>query len=215
MFMKRKSNNSNNDTSEMILDEGNIRPDPFEQFHKWYRQAMRDNVQEPDVMALATVGISGQPSCRMVLLKSYDDHGLTFFTNYKSEKANHLKLNNKAALTFYWKEQQRQVRIEGKVKKLPGRISSEYFNTRPYDSRINACISPQSRIIPDRIFLEESRETFIAGLGVKQPTRPEYWGGYLLVPDMFEFWQGRPSRLHDRFRFLKTGNIWKHIRLAP
>jgi len=213
--MKKKSLNSYDGTSDLILDERNLIPDPNQQFHRWYQEAIRAKIAEHDAMAFSTVDRNGQPSCRMVLLKNYNAEGLTFFTNYESIKARHLEMNPQAALTFYWKEQQRQIRIEGKVKKLPGRISTAYFNTRPLDSRINAIISPQSQVIPDRVFLDVRRETLIAGLDGKQPSRPKHWGGYYLVPSMFEFWQGRPNRLHDRFRFLKTGQTWKYIRLAP
>jgi len=189
--------------------------DPFLQFAKWYGEAEKLKVKEPNAMAFATVDSYGHPSLRMVLLKGFNSKGFVFFTNYESRKGKQLLLNPYAALTFYWKEQERQIRLEGKVKKISARESDHYFQTRSLESRINACISPQSCLIPDRTFLEVLGESLIWDLNGKSPSRPDTWGGYCLFPHRIEFWQGRPHRLHDRICYTLKQRTWIHVRLAP
>jgi pyridoxamine 5'-phosphate oxidase len=204
----------------IVLKERKIREeeylhDPVRQFRLWFGEAEKARVPEHHAMALATVDSKGHPSLRMVLLKGFDEKGFVFFTNYESRKGIQLSSNPNAAITFHWKELEKQIRIEGKVKRVTFRESDEYFHSRPFESRINACISPQSCIIPDRDFLEVMRESFIHDLQGNSPSRPKNWGGYRLSPVMIEFWQGRPHRLHDRIRYTLYKKSWTHVRLAP
>jgi pyridoxamine 5'-phosphate oxidase len=197
------------------LDEKLVNPDPLKQFSLWFDEAIHASVEEPNAMVLSTADADGNVSGRVVLLKGIEDHGFVFFTNYGSQKGLQMAANPKAALTFLWYAMERQVRVEGRVVKA-GRAESEtYFNSRPFDSRISACISRQSAVIPDRTFLESSRENFIHDMEGKLPECPENWGGYLLIPTMIEFWQGRAHRLHDRLRYRLNGESWILERLAP
>jgi pyridoxamine 5'-phosphate oxidase len=206
--------NIRKDYQKNILDERHALKDPFAQFGLWIEDAVQRGIEDATAMALATVSEKGFPSVRMVLLKGFDARGFVFFTNYQSRKARHLDSNNNAALTFYWKEAERQLRIEGCCEKVSAQESEEYFNSRPTDSRISAIISPQSKKIPGRPFLEKLKNDFLES-GAK-PKRPENWGGYRLKPLYFEFWQGRPNRLHDRIVYCPTeGGEWKMRRLAP
>jgi len=198
------------------LDEASVNPNPFLQFDKWMSEAIKADVPHPTSMLLATSGADAQPSCRVVLLKHSDEKGFQFFTNYESKKGRQLSENPKAALTFFWMKLERQVRIEGITEKLPAEISDDYFDTRPFESRLSAAVSPQSSLISGR----EELETFKNQLRQKHTNqnipRPSNWGGYLLKPNYFEFWQGRESRLHDRIIYVfeeMTGWIVK--RLAP
>jgi pyridoxamine 5'-phosphate oxidase len=197
------------------LDYENLDPNPFNQFRYWLNEALRSQVMEPTAMTLATVGSDGSPSARIVLLKDVDADGYTFFTNYESKKGKQLEVNPKAALVFFWPELERQVRIEGKVIKALRRTSDEYFNVRPEGSKIGAWSSPQSRRIPNREYMESLHNDYLQLFRNKMLERPENWGGYKLIPALYEFWQGRENRLHDRFEYTLNGNIWEIYRLAP
>jgi pyridoxamine 5'-phosphate oxidase len=206
--------NIRKDYLKNTLDEKQINKDPLLQFHQWLSEAINSGVEEPTAMVLSTVSEKGFPSSRMVLLKDADEKGFVFFTNYNSRKGKHLKQNPNASLLFFWKEPERQVRIEGSVIKVEASESDAYFNSRPEESQINAIISPQSEKISGRDFLEHSVNDFIKSK--KEIKRPEHWGGYILKPKYYEFWQGRQGRLHDRIIFCQGQNDeWKISRLAP
>jgi pyridoxamine 5'-phosphate oxidase len=196
------------------LDETHIHPDPVVQFNTWMEQAIMAGIEEPTAMTLATATTDGIPSARMVLLKGADRRGFVFFTNYRSRKGKELDANPAAALVFFWKELERQVRIEGKVFRLSTDESNEYFSSRPEESQVNAIISPQSEIISSREKLLDLREYYLKNHSGPH-IRPEHWGGFCLVPSAIEFWQGRPGRLHDRILYSASGIIWKIKRLAP
>jgi len=197
-----------------VLLESEASPSPFDQFRRWFDEALAAKVPEPNAMTLATVDASGQPSARTVLIKGYDERGFTFFTNYLSRKGLELAANPRAALLFFWQPLERQVRIEGTVEQVPPEESDEYFHSRPAGSRIGAWTSEQSKPVTREV-LEARERQFRARYG-DQPPRPPHWGGYRLVPTAFEFWQGRPSRLHDRLRYLPDGKSgWQIDRLSP
>ncbi|MGZ5038657.1 MAG: pyridoxamine 5'-phosphate oxidase [Usitatibacter sp.] len=196
------------------LDEADVDRDPLKQFGVWMVEAIHAQVPEPTAMTLSTADAKGHPSGRIVLLKGLDPVGFVFFTNYESRKGRELAANPFAALTFLWKELERQVRIEGRVEKVSAEESSAYYLTRPVGSRIGAWASPQSRVIENRAWLEERWKTLGAEHG-DDPERPPHWGGYRLVPEYLEFWQGRMSRLHDRVAYNRLGNAWEVARLAP
>ncbi|WP_447642352.1 MULTISPECIES: pyridoxamine 5'-phosphate oxidase [Chitinophagaceae] len=197
------------------LNESDIVKDPFEQFNVWWEEAVKSEIDEVNAMTLATVGLDGIPSARIVLLKAFDTDGFEFFTNYESQKGKELVANPNAAMVFFWKELQRQVRIQGKVEKVSPAESDRYYNSRPYSSRIGAWSSPQSTPIVGRTILEENVAKYAAQYSNEVP-RPPFWGGFRLVPSLFEFWQGRSSRLHDRFQYRLTENkSWNIERLAP
>lgn len=202
-------------SGEMELTD--LNENPIRQFHNWFQAAILANVNEPNAMTLATCTPDGKPSARIVLLKNYEERGFTFFTNYESRKGEELRANPYAALVFFWREQHRQVRIEGKVEKIPAEHSEEYFQSRPIGSQIGAWSSPQSKSIPNREALvsrvESTQKRFE---GQDKLPLPEFWGGYLLRPTAIEFWQGQRSRLHDRFRYeLQADDNWSLERLAP
>ena len=197
------------------LNEDASHADPLKQFEQWLKEAIAAEVPEPNAMTVATVASNLRPSTRVVLIKGYDERGITWFTNYDSRKGQELAGNPYAALQFHWVELERVVRIEGRVGTTSADESDAYYRTRPLDSRIGAWASPQSQVIPSRTVLV----TEAARVGAKyllDPPRPPHWGGYRLVPDTFEFWQGRRSRLHDRLRYsLQADGAWSRQRLAP
>jgi pyridoxamine 5'-phosphate oxidase len=196
------------------LLETELAPNPLSLFQIWFDQAVKAECPEPNSMTLATADAAGNPSARIVLLKGADDAGFSFFTNYESQKGKELAVRPNAALLFHWHELERQVRIKGTVDRVSADESDAYFNSRPAASRIGAWASPQSAEIPNREFLEEAEKRYSAEFGDKPP-RPAHWGGYRLHPTEIEFWQGRPSRLHDRIHYQLTGDQWRITRLAP
>ncbi|MGK2897850.1 MAG: pyridoxamine 5'-phosphate oxidase [Burkholderiaceae bacterium] len=196
------------------LDESASLPDPVDQFAAWLQQALDARLPEPNAMTLATVGANGRPSSRVVLIKGADARGLVWYTNYDSRKGRELAANPYASLQFHWVELERVVRIEGRVERTSDAESDAYFASRPLDSRIGAWASPQSQVIASRAVLVANAAKFGAQF-LLQPPRPPHWGGYRLVPDAFEFWQGRRSRLHDRLRYRLDAGRWLRERLAP
>jgi pyridoxamine 5'-phosphate oxidase len=196
------------------LDESASLADPMAQFELWLQQAIDAKVPEPNAMTLATVGANGRPSTRIVLIKGFDARGIAWYTNYDSRKGRELAGQPFAALQFHWVELERVVRIEGRVEKTTAAESDAYFASRPLDSRIGAWASPQSTVIESRAVLVANAAK-ISARYLMQPPRPPHWGGYRLVPDAFEFWQGRRSRLHDRLRYRLAEGSWVRERLAP
>jgi pyridoxamine 5'-phosphate oxidase len=196
------------------LDESASAADPIAQFRLWLQQALDAELPEPNAMTLATVGADGRPSTRVVLIKGFDERGFVWYTNYDSRKGRELAGNPFAALQFHWVELERVVRIEGRVEKTDAAQSDEYFKSRPLDSRIGAWASPQSQVIASRALLVANAAKYGAQF-MLHPPRPPHWGGYRLVPDRFEFWQGRRSRLHDRLRYRLDAGTWVRERLAP
>jgi pyridoxamine 5'-phosphate oxidase len=198
------------------LLEKDLDPDPMRQFANWWQQALESKIEEPNAMTLATCSASGRPSARIVLLKGIENNGFVFFTNYLSRKGTEIHDNPFVSLLFFWKELERQVRIEGKITRVAAKESDEYFSSRPKESRIGAWSSPQSRVIESREILQKNVEKYNAQFAEGIIPRPEFWGGYQVQPDHIEFWQGRPGRLHDRLRYaLAENNTWKIERLAP
>ena len=206
--------NLRKDYKSASLSESDVASSPFIEFDKWLREAMAGELPEPTAMTVATVGTDGRPSTRVVLLKGVDERGLVWFTNYHSRKGRELANNHFAALQFHWVELERVVRIEGRVEKVSEAESDAYFETRPLESRIGAWASPQSETISSRAVLVARAAEFAAKF-LLRPPRPPHWGGYRLLPDRFEFWQGRPSRLHDRIVYRLDGGAWHTARLAP
>lgn len=196
------------------LDESASLADPLAQFELWLQQAITGELPEPNAMTLATVGADGRPSTRVVLIKGCDARGIVWFTNYHSRKGRELAEHPQAALQFHWVELERVVRIEGQVEKVDAAESDAYFASRPLDSRIGAWASPQSEVIPSRSVLITNAAKYGAQY-LLNPPRPPHWGGYRLVPDRWEFWQGRRSRLHDRLRYRLEEQRWIRERLAP
>ncbi len=196
------------------LDEAEAADGPLALFNRWMEEAIAHDVSEPTAMTLATVGADGRPSTRVVLLKGCDARGFVWFTNYESRKGEELAHRPFAALQFHWVEMERVVRIEGRVEKTSAQESDDYFKSRPLDSRLGAWASPQSRVISSRGVLVANAAKAAVQHGLN-PERPPHWGGYRLLPDRFEFWQGRRSRLHDRLRFTLGDDGWARDRLAP
>ena len=198
------------------LDVGSVYKNPIAQFENWFERACENEGMEANAMTLSTIGLEGNPQGRVVLLKSYDANGFTFFTNYKSVKGKELKKNPAASLTFYWKSLEGQVRIDGKVERVSEIESNEYFASRPRESQIGAWASPQSDVIPDRAYLEAREKEYAHKFSdTEKIPRPPHWGGYLVIPQRIEFWQGRSGRLHDRLVYSKENDNWVINRLAP
>ncbi|RYY69125.1 MAG: pyridoxamine 5'-phosphate oxidase [Chitinophagaceae bacterium] len=203
------------DYKQQTLNEGDVAADPIEQFAKWWEDATSSDIEEVNAMTLATANTAGRPSARIVLLKGFDAKGFVFYTNYNSHKGMDIAANPYASLVFFWKELERQVRVEGKIEKVAAADSDAYFNSRPLSSRIGAWASPQSSVIPSRDTLEKNVQQLEEKMAGTAISRPEHWGGYIVRPDKIEFWQGRPSRLHDRIQYSKQGGSWELERLAP
>jgi len=205
-----KKSNQNNELNETSVDKN-----PFIQFSKWYKSILHSNLNEPTSMMLSTADVNGNPSARIVLLKEIDDSGFVFYTNYGSRKGKDLEENPKAALTFFWDEVRIQIRIEGRIEKISRETSKEYFSSRPRESQIGAWVSAQSSVIPNREMLENKYVELKEKFGNEEIPLPDFWGGYRLIPNYFEFWQGRENRLHDRICYKKENNDWKIFRIAP
>ena len=196
------------------LNEADVATDPFTQFQRWFDEALRAELPMANSMTLATVGADGAPSARIVLLKGIDHNGFVFYTNYMSRKGRELAGNPRAALVFHWTDLEREVRIDGRVEKVTAAESDEYFSSRPLGSRHAAIASPQSEVVASRAVLEARFDAAAAAHGDAAP-RPAHWGGYRVLPASVEFWQGRPSRLHDRLLYTRQGDRWTIVRLAP
>jgi pyridoxamine 5'-phosphate oxidase len=197
------------------LDPSDCDADPFVTVRAWVQHAFAAGVPTANAMTLATVDERGRPAARIVLLKEIDDRGFTFYTNYQSRKGSDLATHPHAALVLFWEQLHRQIRIEGAVEKVSPEESDLYFASRPRGSQLGAIASPQSQPIATRAALEAAVAKVSGEIGDGEPKRPAYWGGYRVVPDMIELWQGQPSRLHDRVRYVKSGNVWTRDRLAP
>jgi pyridoxamine 5'-phosphate oxidase len=197
------------------LLESDVDKDPFRQFSTWFDQATKSGILEPNAMSHASVSPDGQPSIRIVLLKGVDEKGFIFFTNYESRKGKDMVSNPKSSLLFFWGELERQIRIEGVIEKIDKLQSKAYFDSRPEGSRIGAWSSNQSEVVISRDFLEKRYEENMAAFAGKEIPMPDYWGGYRLVPNMIEFWQGRGSRMHDRIRYRLLDGSWVVDRLSP
>lgn len=202
--------------SSEILSEKDVAKDPIKQFGRWFKEAMEANITEPNAMTLATTSIDRKPSARIVLMKGYEERGFLFYSNYLSAKGKEMAKNPVVALVFFWPELARQVRIEGTVEKLTKEESEKYFRTRPKGSQIGAVVSPQSQVIEGRDTLEKSWKENEIRYENRDIPKPAYWGGYVVKPQVVEFWQGRESRLHDRIVYKKADKqSWKIVRLAP
>ncbi len=208
-------NNIRRDFSSKQLDESTVGNDPYKLFGQWFEEAVGSQILDPYAMVISTVSKENKPSTRVVYLRDISENGLVFYTNYESQKGNDLESNPNVSILFFWVELDRQIRIEGKVSVLDPTKSDLYFSGRPRESQIGAWASDQSRIIESRKFLEDRYKDFEAKFENKNVDRPKHWGGYLVEPTSFEFWQGRPSRLHDRVKFLRSDSNWKIVRLAP
>jgi pyridoxamine 5'-phosphate oxidase len=197
------------------LHENEIAKNPIDQFEKWFSDAMEAKIFEPNVMTLATADKGGRPHARIVLLKGFDQKGFSFYTNYLSQKGKEIKKNPFACLVFFWAELERQVRIEGRIEKLDKETSEQYFHSRPFGSQIGAIASHQSQVVEKREILEERAEKLQQEYEGKTVPKPAFWGGYVLIPDSIEFWQGRSNRLHDRLKYQLSNGKWKIERLEP
>ncbi len=197
------------------LDEKTVEADPLKQYSLWFHEAINAEIHEPNAMSLATATLDGKPSVRIVLLKEFDENGFVFYTNYNSRKGKELAINPWGALTFYWAELQRQVRLEGKITNVSPETSDIYFKSRPKGSQIGALVSNQSQIIYSREEIEKRYLELEAFYSDKEIERPQHWGGYTLKPETIEFWQGRTNRLHDRILYKFEKDVWSHLRLAP
>jgi pyridoxamine 5'-phosphate oxidase len=198
------------------LSETDVKKNPIEQFDHWFDEALKSGIYEPNAMTLATASTDGKPAARIVLLKGFNQDGFVFYTNYLSRKGKELAKNPVVALVFFWPELERQVRIEGTIEKVSKETSEKYFQSRPKESQIGALASPQSQVIADRSLLEKNWKELEKKYADQEIPKPSFWGGYLVKPQVIEFWQGRSSRLHDRIVYRKADkNNWKIVRLAP
>jgi pyridoxamine 5'-phosphate oxidase len=198
------------------LQETDVDPNPFRQFQIWFDRALAAQLSEPNAMTLATATPDGIPSARIVLLKGFDERGFVFYTNYQSHKGQELTANPHAALVFWWAELERQVRIEGRVEQVSDRESDEYYHSRPLNSRLGAWVSKQSQVVESRAVLEQRLQELNTQYENREVPRPPHWGGFRVIPQAIEFWQGRPSRLHDRLRYrLLEDGSWTIERLSP
>ncbi|NOQ24087.1 MAG: pyridoxamine 5'-phosphate oxidase [Bacteroidales bacterium] len=213
--MEKKYDKINGDYNQIPFGKNDVNKDPFIEFSKWLDEAISLKIKEPTAMVLSTVGNNNQPSSRIVLLKEIKDDNFIFYTNYDSKKGHQISENHFGSLLFYWSELEKQVRIEGRIEKASQEISEEYYLSRSAKRRIGAWASPQSQEIPNRKYLEEKQAEFEEKLNGSVPKRPDNWGGYILTPNIIEFWKGRPNRLHDRIEYYLDGSEWKLRRLAP
>ncbi len=197
------------------LDESDVDPNPIEQFRRWFEEALNAGLHEPNAMTLATATPDGKPSARVVLLKGFDERGFVFYTNFEGRKGRELEENPRCALLFYWGELERQVRIEGRASRVPDGESDAYFASRPRGSQLGAWASAQSREVEGREILEDRLRELEAEYEGREVPRPPFWGGYRVEPDVFEFWQGRENRLHDRLAYGREGGMWRVSRLQP
>ena len=198
------------------LKEEDVNADPILQFDTWWQEAIAHKVEEPNAMTLATCNSLGRPSARIVLLKGIHNNGFVFYTNYNSRKAHQIDENPFVALVFFWKELERQIRIEGEIKKVSAKESDEYFSVRPRESQLGAWSSPQSNVIESAGFLQENMKKYYDKFQGEEVPRPEHWGGFIVEPNTIEFWQGKPGRLHDRLQYsLSENKEWFIQRLAP
>jgi len=197
------------------LNEGSILDNPFLQFEQWFQEAINAEIKEVNAMTLATADENNHPQARIVLLKSWDNDGFVFFTNYKSKKGKELEGNNKASLVFFWKELERQLRIQGSVQKIDFSTTKEYFDSRPLGSQLGALASDQSEIIENREALESKYDEVAKKYAGEDVPVPSHWGGYIVKPHLFEFWQGRKSRMHDRIVYEEIDGLWNTYRLQP
>lgn len=198
-----------------VLDEKSVSRNPFEQFSVWMNDVLELNIMDSTAMIIATSDKNGKPSVRTVLLKEFSDDGFIFYTNYKSQKGSEILSNPKIETLFFWKEIERQVRISGKAKKIPAKESEYYFHSRPLESQIAAWSSIQSKIVPNRKYIEDSFLNVKNKFEGKEIPLPPFWGGFKIIPDYFEFWQGRENRLHDRIVYSKVKSNWDIVRLSP
>jgi pyridoxamine 5'-phosphate oxidase len=213
---KQEIHQIRNEYSKESLSEKDTDKDPIKQFDKWFTEVLKSGQAEPTAMTLATATTDGRPSARIVLMKDFNSEGFSFYTNYLSRKGKEIAKNPLGAMTFFWDTLERQVRIAGTIEKLSREESEKYFHSRPKGSQVGAVASPQSQEIADRAGLEKKWQELEAEYADKDVPKPSFWGGYILRPRLIEFWQGRPSRLHDRILYKKVDNkSWKKVRLAP
>lgn len=215
MLTTKDIQNLRRDYKLRTLSKTEVKTDPLEQFSIWFEEALNSQLPEPNAMILATVSEDCKPSVRTLLLKGFDQRGFIFYTNYKSRKGIELEKNPNASLLFFWPELERQIRIEGPVDKISREESEKYFATRPYKSRLGAWASNQSEVIPNRLTIVKKFLYYLVKFHAKEIPLPEFWGGYVLKPLSYEFWQGRPNRLHDRIRYRKENKEWIIERLSP
>ena len=202
--------------SSAFLNEEDVNLNPFKQFELWMHQAVEAQILEPHAMTVSTVSAEGKPSSRIVLLRGFDENGFVFYTNYSSHKGNDMAQNKYACLNFFWPELERQIRIEGSILKIDQQISTDYFHSRPRESQIGAWASNQSAVIENRKVVEDAFLHYTEQFKhLEVIPKPEHWGGYNIIPTSIEFWQGRPSRLHDRLRYSIVNDVWKIARLSP
>jgi len=215
--LKKYIENLRSEYSGEVLDEKTVQREPHKQFEIWMLEAVNANVEVPNAMILATADKTGKPSVRTVLLRDFSDKGFTFFTNYNSRKGKEIDENPFGSLLFYWPELHRQVRIDGSMIKVDPAVSMEYFKQRPLDNQVSSWISPQSTVVESKSVLEKKYDSFKSKYEGKEIPYPEFWGGYLLKPTTYEFWQGQTGRLHDRvlYEYEQENNSWKTVRLAP